>query len=44
MLQKIGFALMCIGTMFADSDKLWIPAIIVMVGLAMMILGNEERK
>ncbi len=42
MLQKIGFALMCIGTMFADSDCLLIPFAVVAAGALLLWFGKES--
>jgi len=39
MLQKIGFALMCIGAAIADSESLLIPAAVVAVGALLIWVG-----
>ena len=43
MLQKIGFALMCIGTAIADSDSLLIPAAVIAAGALLVWIGLGEE-
>ena len=39
MLQKIGFAILCIGMMMADSENLLIPLAVVSLGVALIWAG-----
>ena len=39
MLQKIGFALMCIGAAIADSESLLIPVAVVEAGALLIWIG-----
>ena len=43
MLQKIGFFVMCIGGMMADSECLLIPIVVTSIGALLFWLGERRE-
>ena len=43
MLQKIGFFIMCIGGMMADSECLLIPIAVTSIGALLFWLGERRE-
>ena len=45
MLQKIGFMIMCIGAMLADSENILVPVAVVGLGAILIWfgLGTEDN-
>lgn len=41
--EGIGFFLMCIGAMGGDSEKLWLPILIMTIGALLIISGKDEQ-
>ena len=42
MLCKLGFVIMSLGVMMADSPSLIIPITVALIGFAMMYAGKED--
>lgn len=40
--QYCGFGTLCCGAMMGENENLVIPAIIILIGVAMIIQGNNE--
>lgn len=44
MMAVIGIFLVMVGAAMADSDKMWVPAIMVGVGLVLIKLAALEQR
>lgn len=44
MKQRIGFLVICMAMMTADSNSLIIPAILAAVGAALILIGRRGEK
>ena len=42
-MSKIGFVIMCLGVMMADSDNLLIPLGVLAVGVILIVLGMKRE-
>lgn len=42
-MGKSGFVLTILGVAMADSDWLWIPALLVGIGLVLMMKGSDHE-
>lgn len=40
--MTLGFTLMCLGVMGGDSEKLWLPLMLIAIGAVLMLWHNEE--
>ena len=40
--QGAGFSLMCLGGMTADSEKLWLPYLLVIIGMILVLVEGDN--
>lgn len=40
--QTIGFFLVCIGVMGGDSEKLWLPLLLIAIGAIILLSGKDD--
>lgn len=43
MLYRIGVALLFVALLMADSENLTVPAVTLIVGIALMCIGNRKE-
>lgn len=39
--QGVGFTLMCLGGMTADGEKLWLPYLLVVIGMILVMIEGD---